>query len=55
MFASKLTEAQLRKVFTQRENYERLLADSEDRLAKVQQSILAPTGALIVIVFYYSM
>ena len=24
-----------RKVFTQRENYERLLADSEDRLAKV--------------------
>lgn len=24
-----------RKVFTQRENYERLIADSEDRLAKV--------------------
>ena len=24
-----------RKVFTQRENYERLLADNEDRLAKV--------------------
>lgn len=29
-----------RKVFTQRENYERLLADSEDRLAKVQLFVL---------------
>ena len=28
-----------RKVFTQRENYERLLADSEDRLAKVKQKV----------------